>query len=66
MFYSNTCVLVGFALLFNASILSLVRVRRFAGPPKALKRIFSGGLGKVLCLGNYYHQVRKGCFLFLP
>ncbi len=57
MFYSNTCSLVGLALLVNCSILTLVRVRRYAGPPKSLKRAFSGGLGKFLCLGNYYHQV---------
>ncbi len=56
MFYSNTCVLVGLALLLNAACISLARVRRFTGPPKGLKALFSGAAGRILCLGSYSAQ----------
>ncbi len=56
MFYSNTCVLVGLALVFNVVCISLCRVRKFVGPPKGLKVLFAGSFGKLLCLGSYYHQ----------
>merc|ERR1719350_471913 len=35
----------------------MARERKYSSPPKFLKRLFAGALGKILCLGNYYHQV---------
>ena len=33
-------------------------ISRFSAPPKWLRNFFSGFMGKLLCLGNYYHQVK--------
>ncbi len=57
MFYSNTTAMIGIGLLLNVSCISMSRERKFQGPPKFLKALFAGTLGKCLCLGNYYHQV---------
>lgn len=59
MFFSNTAALVGIAIVLNVSCISLVRERRYSGPPKWLKNAFSGFMGRILCLGNYYHQVSE-------
>ena len=56
-FYSNTCGLIGIAILLNCLCLKISRERKFTKPPKFLTRTFSGFLGKLLCLGNYTHQV---------
>ena len=56
-FYSNITALVGIAVLLNVVCLSMARERKYSSPPKFLKRLFAGSLGKLLCLGNYYHQV---------
>ena len=32
-------------------------VSRYSSPPKWLRNFFSGFMGRLLCLGNYYHQV---------
>ena len=32
---------------------------RYSSPPKWLRNFFSGFMGRVLCLGNYYHQVSE-------
>lgn len=57
MFYSNTTALIGLGMLLNVTCVSMSRERKYSGPPKMLKMLFSGSLGKCLCLGNYYHQV---------
>ena len=57
MFFSNTTAMVGIGLLLNVVAISMSRERKFQGPPKVLKALFSGTLGRCLCLGNYYHQV---------
>jgi len=59
LFYSNTAVLVGIAILLNVSCISMARERRYSSPPKFLRNLFSGFLGRVLCLGSYYHQVSE-------
>ena len=48
---------MGIAVLLNVVCLSMARERKYSSPPKFLKRLFAGALGKILCLGNYYHQV---------
>ncbi len=58
-FFSNITALIGIAIMLNVVCMSLARERKFTSPPKSLKRIFSGCLGKLLCLGNYSHQVLK-------
>jgi len=57
LFYSNTAALVGIAIVLNVTCISLARERRYSGPPKWLRNFFSGFMGRVLCLSNYYHQV---------
>lgn len=57
LFYSNTAALVGIAILLNVSCISMARERRYQSPPKVLRNLFSGFLGRLLCLGSYYHQV---------
>ncbi len=57
MFYSNTTALIGIGLLLNVTCISMARERKYSGPPKFLKMLFSGSVGKCLCLGHYYHQV---------
>ena len=57
MFYSNTAALVGIGMLLNVACISMARVRKYAGPPKCLKRAFAGPLGRFLCLGHYYSVV---------
>lgn len=56
-FYSNTCGLIGIAILLNVLCISMAREKKYSRPPKFLTRTFSGFLGKLLCLGNYSHQV---------
>ena len=56
-FYSNITALVGIAILLNVVCMSMARERKYSSPPKFLKNLFAGPLGKFLCLGNYYHQV---------
>ena len=56
-FYSNITALVGIAILLNVVCLSMARERKYNSPPKFLKNLFAGVLGKLLCLGNYSHQV---------
>jgi len=57
LFYSNTGALVGIAIVLNICCISLARERRYSGPPKWLRNFFSGFMGRILCLSNYYHQV---------
>jgi len=57
LFYSNTGALVGIAIVLNICCISISRERRYSGPPKWLRNFFSGFMGRLLCLGNYYHQV---------
>ena len=57
-FYSNTCGLIGIAILLNVMCISMAKEKKYTGPPKFLTQLFSGCLGKLLCLGNYSHQVR--------
>jgi len=57
LFYSNTTALIGIAVVLNVICLSLTRERKYRKPPKFLRNLFTGALGKFLCLGNYYHQV---------
>ena len=73
LLFSNTGALVGIAIVLNITCISLARERRFvvkyllkhhlpsyfrySGPPKCLRNFFSGFMGRVLCLSNYYHQV---------
>jgi len=57
LFYSNTTALVGIAIVLNICCISLTREKRFSSPPKWLRNFFSGFMGRILCLGNYYHQV---------
>jgi len=59
LFYSNTASLVGIAIVLNICCISLTREKRFSAPPKWLRNFFSGFMGKLLCLGNYYHQVSE-------
>jgi len=56
-FYSNTCGLIGIAILLNVMCISMAKEKKYTGPPKFLTQLFSGCLGKLLCLGNYSHQV---------
>ena len=56
-FYSNITALIGIAVLLNVVCMSMARERKYNSPPKFLKNAFSGYLGQLLCLGNYYHQV---------
>ena len=35
---------------------------RYSAPPKWLRNFFSGFMGRLLCLGNYYHQVNSWIF----
>ena len=58
MFFSNTTAIIGIGLLLNVVAISMSRERKYQGPPKFFKSLFSGSLGRCLCLGNYYHQVR--------
>lgn len=57
MFYSNTVALIGIGLLLNVTCLSMARERKYSPPPAFLKSFFSSSVGKLLCLGHYYHQV---------
>jgi len=57
LFYSNTTALVGIAIVLNICCISLTRERRYSSPPKWLRNFFSGFMGRILCLGTYYHQV---------
>jgi len=57
LFYSNTAALVGIALVLNICCLTMSRAKRYSSPPRVVRQLFSGCLGKVLCLGHYYHQV---------
>ena len=57
MFFSNTTAMIGIGLLLNVVAISMSRERKYQGPPKFFKSLFSGSLGRCLCLGNYYHQV---------
>jgi len=59
LFYSNTAALVAIAILLNVTCISMARERRYSSPPKMLRTIFSGFLGRILCLGSYYHQVSE-------
>lgn len=59
LFYSNTAALVAIAILLNVTCISLARERRYSSPPKVLRTLFSGFLGRLLCLGSYYHQVSE-------
>jgi len=59
LFYSNTAALVAIAILLNVCCISMARERRYSSPPKALRTLFSGFLGRLLCLGSYYHQVSE-------
>jgi len=59
LFYSNTGALVGIAIVLNICCISLVRERRYSGPPKWLRNFFTGFMGRILCLSNYYHQVSE-------
>merc|ERR1719220_2811301 len=59
MFYSNTGALVGIAIVLNICCISLTREKRYSSPPKWLRNFFSGFIGRILCLGNYYHQVSE-------
>ncbi len=63
LFFGNSAALIGVALMLNVICLSLVHERKHAAPPTFLKKMFSTALGKALCLGHYYHQVRAylGC-----
>lgn len=56
-FYSNITALIGIAIMLNVICMSMARERKYTSPPKFLKNMFSGCLGKLLCLGNYFHQV---------
>ena len=56
-FYSNTCGLIAIAILLNVMCMSMAREKKYTSPPKFLTKLFSGFMGKVLCLGNYSHQV---------
>lgn len=57
LFFSNTAALIGIAIVLNVVCLSITRERKYRKPPKFLRNLFTGLLGKFLCLGNYYHQV---------
>jgi len=57
LFYSNTGALVGIAITLNVCCISLARERRYSAPPKWIRNFFSGFIGRLLCLSNYYHQV---------
>lgn len=57
LFYSNTAALVGIAIVLNVCCISISRDQRYSSPPKFLRNLFTGFVGKLLCLGNYYHQV---------
>jgi len=59
LFYSNTALLVGIALVLNVTCISMARERRYSSPPRFLRNLFSGFLGRILCLGSYYHQVSE-------
>jgi len=59
LFYSNTASLVGIAIVLNICCISLTREKRYSAPPKWLRNFFSGFIGRILCLGNYYHQVSE-------
>ena len=56
-FYSNITALIGIAILLNVVCMSMAREKKYNSPPKFLKNTFSGFIGQILCLGNYYHQV---------
>ena len=56
-FYSNITALIGIAVLLNVVCMSMAREKKYNSPPKFLKNTFSGFIGQILCLGNYYHQV---------
>ena len=56
-FYSNTTALIGIAIMLNVVCIGMARERKYASPPKMLKNFFSGWGGRLLCLGNYTHQV---------
>ena len=58
-FYSNTAGLIGIAILLNVVCMNMARERKYSNPPKFLLNLFSGCVGKLLCLGNYTNQV---CF----
>ena len=57
LFFSNTAALIGIAIVLNVVCLSITRERKNRKTPKFLRNLFTGLLGKFLCLGNYYHQV---------
>ncbi|CAB4062951.1 CHRNN [Lepeophtheirus salmonis] len=56
-FYSNTVVLIGAAIVINVIVLNMTQVRKHVYPPKFLRIIFAGPLGKCLCLDHYRHQI---------
>ena len=56
-FYSNTAGLIGIAILLNVVCMNMARERKYSNPPKFLLNLFSGCVGKLLCLGNYTNQV---------
>merc|ERR1712080_528039 len=49
--------LIGIAILLNVVCMNMARERKYSSPPKFLLNLFSGCIGKLLCLGNYTHQV---------
>eukprot|EP00088_Acartia_fossae_P005661 TRINITY_DN12554_c0_g1_i2.p1 TRINITY_DN12554_c0_g1~~TRINITY_DN12554_c0_g1_i2.p1 ORF type:complete len:504 (+),score=113.60 TRINITY_DN12554_c0_g1_i2:109-1620(+) len=57
LFYSNTLALVGIAIVLNICCLGITREKRYTSPPRVLRDLFSGALGRILCLGNYYNQI---------
>jgi nicotinic acetylcholine receptor len=57
LFYSNILALVGIAIVLNICCPGITREKRYTSPPKFLRNIFSGALGKFLCLSNYYNQI---------
>jgi len=57
LFYSNTAALIGIAIVLNICCLTITRDRRYSSPPKLVRDLFSGVVGRLLCLGHYYHQV---------
>ena len=61
-FFSNTTALIGIAIMLNVVCIGMARERKYSSPPKFLKNFFSGFGGRLLCLGNYTHQVGAKSF----
>lgn len=57
LFYSNTAALVGIAIVLNICCITMSRDKRYTSPPKVVSEFFSGIAGRLLCLGNYTHQI---------